>query len=478
MSRNIEINIKQESQGGESSYEVLYPKTVSKNILYLGEDAVTVWDKLNNLNPDSTFEVGDILLTSKKNINNDVFKLCDGSYIEDVENLNNMVNLSLGANLQNQWQIKDSENNNVYLSIQYLQYSNGTYFCIGSTGTESSYNLYYTKNIAQNWIKLEKPSSTSYDYLDQLIDIYFKDGFYYLLAEGYYSAVSRRYIVFNKISENFSSIDSVSELGYSESYYFSNFLIEDDGLWAFAFSQNSTPYFYCFKSLFTSEKIISFSKKLSYKTSSSFSGGVPIREVIKFSDTDWRFYCYYSKTLSAGILNGFTSSINLNNTSSSGNSFLNNFSVDTNNNSYGYIRGKIDNIYYTSLGKYGTMGIYGFSSVGEISNFTNYVSDEYVRDFREIFIGNSFFKSSKDSTLKFNKAGNTNVYKISNDYTSSVYYTYHRIFVDNTCYSYAKTRDSNNFGAEYYRKASIEIKLPSLASPDNDKAINYYIKIK
>lgn len=81
MSRNIEINIKQQN-GDVTNYETLYPKTVSKNILYSGEDNVTVWDKLNNLTPSTTFEVGDILLTSKIiNLGTNQWLICDGSSV-------------------------------------------------------------------------------------------------------------------------------------------------------------------------------------------------------------------------------------------------------------------------------------------------------------------------------------------------------------------------------------------------------------
>lgn len=81
MSRNIEINIKQQN-GDVTNYETLYPKTVSKNILYSGEDNVTVWDKLNNLTPSTTFEVGDILLTSKTiNLGTNQWLICDGSSV-------------------------------------------------------------------------------------------------------------------------------------------------------------------------------------------------------------------------------------------------------------------------------------------------------------------------------------------------------------------------------------------------------------
>ena len=87
MSRNIEINIKQQN-GEVTNYETLYPKTVSKNILYNGDDEVTVWDKLNNLTPSTTFEVGDILYTNKIiNLDNNIWAECNGSLIEDNENL-------------------------------------------------------------------------------------------------------------------------------------------------------------------------------------------------------------------------------------------------------------------------------------------------------------------------------------------------------------------------------------------------------
>lgn len=81
MSRNIEINIKQQN-GDVTNYETLYPKTVSKNILYSGEDSVTVWDKLNNLTPNTTFEIGDILLTSRENIDTQIWHKCDGTFVK------------------------------------------------------------------------------------------------------------------------------------------------------------------------------------------------------------------------------------------------------------------------------------------------------------------------------------------------------------------------------------------------------------
>lgn len=104
MSRNIEINIKtQDASTQETQYEVLYPKNTAKNVVFNPDsgDNVTVYDKLNNLTPNDTFEIGDILCTSKINVDTEKWKLCDGTKLNrddypslfDITNLKNISGL-------------------------------------------------------------------------------------------------------------------------------------------------------------------------------------------------------------------------------------------------------------------------------------------------------------------------------------------------------------------------------------------------
>lgn len=155
MSRNIEINIKQQN-GEATNYETLYPKTVSKNILFSGEDNVTVWDKLNNLTPNDTFELGDILCTSKINVDTEKWHLCDGSKLnrEDYQNLFSI------TNLKNISGLKDITNTlkPVDLNLQGWWECNGYYFRY--ILTEKTFTLYRCAvtndlTVKDNWKGLE-----------------------------------------------------------------------------------------------------------------------------------------------------------------------------------------------------------------------------------------------------------------------------------------------------------------------------------
>lgn len=102
-SKNIEINIKNsiDSSANSDTYTALYPKSLSKNIMYDNDSNVTIQDKLNNLTPNDTFEIGDILCTSKINVDTDKWKLCDGTKLNrddypslfDITNLKNISGL-------------------------------------------------------------------------------------------------------------------------------------------------------------------------------------------------------------------------------------------------------------------------------------------------------------------------------------------------------------------------------------------------
>lgn len=151
MSRNIEINIKQQN-GDVTNYETLYPKTVSKNILYNGDDEVTVWDKLNNLTPSTTFEVGDILLTSKTiNLGTNQWLICDGS----------SVNTDLYPELKNQGNnftiTAGTENESVVANKLYIISSCcGLYCARPRDNTTYTSSLFFCKkeddiSIFENW---------------------------------------------------------------------------------------------------------------------------------------------------------------------------------------------------------------------------------------------------------------------------------------------------------------------------------------
>lgn len=74
MAKNIEINIK----NNDTQYEQLYPKSLSGNIYLSNDSELTIVDYVDNHRTDDTFEVGDILCTTRKNIS-DKWLLCDGS---------------------------------------------------------------------------------------------------------------------------------------------------------------------------------------------------------------------------------------------------------------------------------------------------------------------------------------------------------------------------------------------------------------
>ena len=142
MSRNIEINIKQQN-GDSTVYETLYPKTVSKNILYSGEDNVTVWDKLNNLTPSTTFEVGDILLTSKTiNLGTNQWLICDGSSVNtdlypELKTQGNNFTLSRGI----------EEQQNIYPdSLVVYGKNSGLYYAVAADITTAKDKVFFCKD--------------------------------------------------------------------------------------------------------------------------------------------------------------------------------------------------------------------------------------------------------------------------------------------------------------------------------------------
>lgn len=153
MSRNIEINIKtQDESTQQTQYEVLYPKNTAKNVLFNsdGSDNVTVYDKLNNITPNNSFELGDILLTSKINVDTEKWALCDGGGLNpiDYDELSNIMPVSKG------------NKNITYLSlIEYFKSHDGVY--VGVSATDSTFlNAFVTKNpLVDNWTKVSISNS-------------------------------------------------------------------------------------------------------------------------------------------------------------------------------------------------------------------------------------------------------------------------------------------------------------------------------
>ena len=73
MSKNIEINYKNDS----STYETLYPKSLATNIT-MPDSNITIDQAIENHRTDDTFEVGDIICTTRPNMS-EKWLLCDGA---------------------------------------------------------------------------------------------------------------------------------------------------------------------------------------------------------------------------------------------------------------------------------------------------------------------------------------------------------------------------------------------------------------
>lgn len=173
-SKNIEINIKSStgaSGTGSDSYTTLYPKSLSNNIMYDSNSHITMQDKINNLSPNDTFELGDILCTSKINVDTEKWHLCDGSKLnrEDYQNLFSI------TNLKNISGLKDitATLKPVDLDLQGWWECNGYYFrYIENSGKVTLYRCLKNKDLTTktNWdsVVLENSSFTEY-YLNNIV---------------------------------------------------------------------------------------------------------------------------------------------------------------------------------------------------------------------------------------------------------------------------------------------------------------------
>lgn len=214
MSRNIEINIKtQDESTQQTQYEVLYPKNTSKNVVFNPDngDNVTVYDKLNNITPNNSFELGDILLTSKINIDIEKWKLCDGSELDNsiYAELGNITNLNSFTRSNNVQDIYAPTN----LSLYHLFECNGYYFRQTNYLNVDSINIYKIKigedlTVLNNWQQLSQSfdgrSDTSYNRQLNLEKIYYLENHYILYFKEYYRASSSNngYYAFIHIYDN------------------------------------------------------------------------------------------------------------------------------------------------------------------------------------------------------------------------------------------------------------------------------------
>ncbi len=84
MSKNIEINYKNDS----SIYETLYPKSLATNIT-MPDSNITIDQAIENHRTDDTFEVGDIICTTRPNMSEKWLE-CDGESV-DVDSLEGVI---------------------------------------------------------------------------------------------------------------------------------------------------------------------------------------------------------------------------------------------------------------------------------------------------------------------------------------------------------------------------------------------------
>lgn len=228
MSRNIEINIKtQDASTQQTQYEVLYPKNTAKNVIFNSdsEDNVTVYDKLNNITPNDSFELGDILLTSKINVDMNKWHLCDGSDI----NINEVTNFevfnltkTLGFDSILSTEFKGRQCNAI------LQIKDGCFFSL--TDADDYFNLYFTND----GINLNKIGTNSYNsaYMPNFgVSIDYKE-------IGEYKIVKWGHWVY-QLDVNYNYIKTIGDLNNSKTA-FVNLIIENNNMWMYGIGYASS----------------------------------------------------------------------------------------------------------------------------------------------------------------------------------------------------------------------------------------------
>ena len=144
MAKNIEINIK----NNDTQYEQLYPKSLSGNIYLSNDSELTIIDYVDNHKTDDTFEIGDILLTNRKNIS-DKWHLCDGSNLVNVPGIENVLNPMPARDIEFQ---QTSGVFNYYIPIFRM---GEDFFTLGNTSSSSQPYLYKFNKISKNFEAVE-----------------------------------------------------------------------------------------------------------------------------------------------------------------------------------------------------------------------------------------------------------------------------------------------------------------------------------
>lgn len=228
MSRNIEINIKtQDESTQETQYEVLYPKNIAKNVLFNsdGSDNVTVYDKLNNITPNNSFELGDILLTSKNNIDTEKWALCDGSELsqDKIDNVDvfNLIK-SLGYDTILSTKFEGRKCNAI------CQVKDGCF--VSLTDSDDYFNLYFTND----GINLSKIGNNRYNsaYMrDFGVSIDYKEiGEYKIIKWGHW---------IYQLDSNYIYLKTLGELNNSKTA-FVNLVTQDNNMWMYGIGYMSS----------------------------------------------------------------------------------------------------------------------------------------------------------------------------------------------------------------------------------------------
>ena len=183
MSKNIEINYKNDS----STYETLYPKSIATNIT-MPDSNITIDQAIENHRTDDTFEVGDIICTTRPNMSEKWLE-CKGGYIkkEDYPDLTFLPSYYYGV----------SEEQSIdYILSQGVIETNGVLF--SRIGTKMVYSI-----DKENWNELIDTGSEKVawaKYIDKY-NCYFVQT--YLFIKNY------PHLTLYKISTNFSIIQTL-----------------------------------------------------------------------------------------------------------------------------------------------------------------------------------------------------------------------------------------------------------------------------
>lgn len=357
MSRNIEINIKQQN-GEVTNYETLYPKTISKNILYSGEDSVTVWDKLNNLTPSTTFEIGDILLTSKIiNLGTNQWLICDGSSVNidlypELKTQGNNFTLSRGT----------EEQQNIYPnSLLVYGKNSGLYYATAADISTAKKSVFFCKDTddvsnINNWKAVEVVDfSGNYSFKGIIGGEKIGSYYFFLLFCPYISSGGNYFYYYVVLNEN------LERKFLSEQFTVSK--TKGRCIWAGIIKESEESYDVCYQnegansSYPWSFRIYNINlTNLTWTQKASYSNRMNYLEKI-----DGVYYAY-----TAGTTSVLYSSTTLSN------NFPSNWTQVSTNNKAGGVVGKIKDWYITSKGYCCKNYLDVFNSAQKFTNLINH----------------------------------------------------------------------------------------------------------